>query len=104
MVFSFARSWHYLVSLNLSSFFFFFFFNDTATTEIYTFPYTTLFRSPCQPEPVCRDFRPGPPQHLSLSVQSASDLLGQGSSPKMHPHHTRCPQRLDEIGNSPGKR
>src|SRR6266436_141783 len=26
-------------------FFFFFFFNDTATTEIYTFPYTTLFRS-----------------------------------------------------------
>src|SRR5256885_12274265 len=24
----------------------FFFFNDTATTEIYTFPYTTLFRSP----------------------------------------------------------
>src|SRR2546422_11217144 len=23
----------------------FFFFNDTATTEIYTFPYTTLFRS-----------------------------------------------------------
>src|SRR5437764_1950878 len=27
------------------SFFFSFFFNDTATTEIYTFPYTTLFRS-----------------------------------------------------------
>src|SRR5256885_8866359 len=26
-------------------FYFFFFFNDTATTEIYTFPYTTLFRS-----------------------------------------------------------
>src|SRR2546427_9527051 len=25
--------------------YFFFFFNDTATTEIYTFPYTTLFRS-----------------------------------------------------------
>src|SRR5438105_13349253 len=25
--------------------FFFFFFNDTATTEIYTLPYTTLFRS-----------------------------------------------------------
>src|SRR3990167_8381626 len=24
-----------------------FFFNDTATTEIYTFPYTTLFRSCC---------------------------------------------------------
>src|SRR2546422_10869212 len=26
-------------------YFLFFFFNDTATTEIYTFPYTTLFRS-----------------------------------------------------------
>src|SRR3989338_8057088 len=26
-----------------------FFFNDTATTEIYTFPYTTLFRSPPHP-------------------------------------------------------
>src|SRR2546422_10238690 len=30
---------------------FFFFFNDTATTEIYTFPYTTLFRSPLAPVP-----------------------------------------------------
>src|SRR5205085_12162075 len=28
-----------------SSFFSFFFFNDPATTEIYTLPYTTLFRS-----------------------------------------------------------
>src|SRR3989304_1331814 len=27
----------------------FFFFNDTATTEIYTFPYTTLFRSAIVP-------------------------------------------------------
>src|SRR2546430_9634388 len=31
--------------LRLPVFSFFFFFNDTATTEIYTFPYTTLFRS-----------------------------------------------------------
>src|SRR2546423_8952847 len=29
----------------LHLFFFFFFFNDTATTEIYTLSYTTLFRS-----------------------------------------------------------
>src|SRR5471032_1980116 len=29
----------------------FFFFNDTATTEIYTFPYTTLFRSKSKPRP-----------------------------------------------------
>src|SRR6266853_5691775 len=33
----------------------FFFFNDTATTEIYTFPYTTLFRSQqCQPRRIRR--------------------------------------------------
>src|SRR5688572_31315566 len=40
--------------MSIFSFLFcFFFFNDTATTEIYTFPYTTLFRSctskPCSP-------------------------------------------------------
>src|SRR5438874_12696867 len=33
------------VLLVFSSRFFFFFFNDTATTEIYTLSYTTLFRS-----------------------------------------------------------
>src|SRR6266705_5956490 len=31
------------------SFLLFFFFNDTATTEIYTLSYTTLFRSEAQP-------------------------------------------------------
>src|SRR3989454_2304654 len=31
--------------------FFFFFFNDTATTEIYTLSYTTLFRSGLRPAP-----------------------------------------------------
>src|SRR5947209_20622476 len=31
--------------LSLFFYSFIFFFNDTATTEIYTFPYTTLFRS-----------------------------------------------------------
>src|SRR5688572_31764912 len=39
-------------TLRYSSFCFFFFFNDTATTEIYTFPYTTLFRSVSRPEMV----------------------------------------------------
>src|SRR6516164_512838 len=29
----------------MTRFAYFFFFNDTATTEIYTLPYTTLFRS-----------------------------------------------------------
>src|SRR2546427_3363326 len=31
--------------MHIHSLFFFFFFNDTATTEIYTLSYTTLFRS-----------------------------------------------------------
>src|SRR5260370_30094216 len=33
------------IFLRFSLFSLFFFFNDTATTEIYTLPYTTLFRS-----------------------------------------------------------
>src|SRR2546427_7916288 len=37
---------HKLSDLVLASNLFFFFFNDTATTEIYTLSYTTLFRSP----------------------------------------------------------
>src|SRR5215510_15246427 len=40
----------------------FFFFNDTATTEIYTLPYTTLFRSP-----------PQRPRRARLDRQSAQD-------------------------------
>src|SRR3712207_9021201 len=43
---------------------FFFFFNDTATTEIYTLPYTTLFRSE-------QFFRGGPVQ---VAMQNASSL------------------------------
>src|SRR6267378_227431 len=47
----------------------FFFFNDTPTTEIYTFPYTTLFRSPrasaaasaASAERTARDPRAGAP-------------------------------------------
>src|SRR2546430_13592570 len=40
------RTLLYSISQGLvKTFMFFFFFNDTATTEIYTFPYTTLFRS-----------------------------------------------------------
>src|SRR5438552_11850344 len=35
----------FLVIFNSYFIFCFFFFIDTATTEIYTFPYTTLFRS-----------------------------------------------------------
>src|SRR5438067_11603092 len=45
----------FLFYIFLIFFFFFFFFNDPATTEIYTFPYTTLFRSCwcCRPSTSC---------------------------------------------------
>src|SRR5690242_21574472 len=39
--------------------FFFFFFNDTATTEIYTLSYTTLFRSPAISQALHRRGHPG---------------------------------------------
>src|SRR5216684_7446388 len=47
-------------------FFFFFFFNDTATTEIYTLSYTTLFRSPC------RTIRTKPSLHSTRSTTRRS--------------------------------
>src|SRR6266498_2384527 len=50
-----------LIFLRLSVFFFF--FNDTATTEIYTFPYTTLFRSSTQPSPHHPPARQQPSRH-----------------------------------------
>src|SRR5438094_9017738 len=40
------RSSIFILSIRAISRTFFFFFNDTATTEIYTLSYTTLFRSP----------------------------------------------------------
>src|SRR2546430_10280049 len=43
-----------------------FFFNDTATTEIYTFPYTTLFRSRC----VIGGIKPQATDHGSADVRS----------------------------------
>src|SRR6478609_11950823 len=43
----------------VAGFFFFFFFNDTATTEIYTLSYTTLFRS-APAAPAAADVPPSP--------------------------------------------
>src|SRR3712207_7058395 len=49
----------------------FFFFNDTATTEIYTLPYTTLFRS-------------HRPLGLGLDLaQRAQDLPGDGQDERV---------------------
>src|SRR5947209_20119928 len=53
---------------------FFFFFNDPATTEIYTFPYTTLFRSRLAHP---RGHRPGldvPPGAAVRSEEHTSEL------------------------------
>src|SRR5467141_4810452 len=50
----------YSLSFPFNFFFLFFFFNDTATTEIYTLPYTTLFRS----------------NSLTLSVPPAAACVG----------------------------
>src|SRR5687767_7398088 len=44
----------------------FFFFNDTATTEIYTFPYTTLFRSGRRSRPVAHAADCGQPDDSDL--------------------------------------
>src|SRR5881275_3671506 len=64
-------------------FLFFFFFNDTATTEIYTvpytFPYTTLFRSHGRarrsgPGPRCA----GAPRH-KRSEEHTSELQSHGT-------------------------
>src|SRR2546421_6704907 len=63
---------------------YFFFFNDTATTEIYTLSYTTLFRSrsgvcrgSCRqrsPVGLCRTNRRRSEEHTS-ELQSRSDLV-----------------------------
>src|SRR5256885_12754364 len=56
---------------------FFFFFNDTATTEIYTFPYTTLFRSRAglvhQDDLGLDRQRPGDAQPLLLAAGERSE-------------------------------
>src|SRR5438093_11305261 len=57
----------------------YFFFNDPATTEIYTFPYTTLFRSagvPGEPRRVGRasgHFSVLPPALTTASITHADD-------------------------------
>src|SRR5437016_7479867 len=64
------------LSLPLSSFSFF--FNDTATTEIYTFPYTTLFRSSASAARPCYEPRAFPgragPRARARSGEHTSEL------------------------------
>src|SRR2546430_16024903 len=64
--------------------FFFFFFNDTATTEIYTLPYTTLFRS---------GFRAGRPSR-NEPIELA--LFGARLDAKA-PHQGRSEEHTSEL-------
>src|SRR6266850_5795784 len=57
-----------------SSGLFFFFFNDTATTEIYTLSYTTLFRSVRRPAAAARHrARPGARAETADSRRARSE-------------------------------
>src|SRR5712675_2794763 len=75
-------------------FFFFFFFNDTATTEIYTFPYTTLFRSP--PVPQHSDF-PGQAERRTGSAHPAIPRRSEEHTSELHSRlHLVCRLLLEK--------
>src|SRR5690242_21623796 len=62
---------------------FFFFFNDTATTEIYTFPYTTLFRS----------------AQADVVAAGTRDQRLPGAGEQRTEHEHRAPQPAGELGD-----
>src|SRR2546430_4428300 len=68
----------------------FFFFNDTATTEIYTLSYTTLFRSlgfaPAERLEEARPFGRGEPERR---------VAGDGATPR--PLHHRSEEHTSEL-------
>src|SRR5574341_2132047 len=79
--------------LSLLFLLFFFFFNDTATTEIYTFPYTTLFRSAGQRrelrgERVARE-RPGRHEGEPGRLRKGRGLLPNDADERVAPEPIR---------------
>src|SRR5574337_1101481 len=88
-------------------FFFFFFFNDTATTEIYTLSYTTLFRSSAprvdhhqaHPEVLLE----GRPQELGLALAHQSVVDVDAGQPVAHGtvNKGRRDGRVDAAGELP---
>src|SRR5256885_10356121 len=74
----------------------FFFFNDTATTEIYTLPYTTLFRSRAvQGLP---HLRLRPEGQLRQHLPVADDRRrGQPLRDRIRPHRLRSEEHTSEL-------
>src|SRR5437588_7605029 len=68
-------------------FFVFFFFNDTATTEIYTLSYTTLFRSVIV----------GSCRAKGVRVRSISWIQRSASSATPEAHATRSEEHTSEL-------
>src|SRR5947199_9319108 len=64
-----------------------FFFNDTAPTQIYTFPYTTLFRS-CSSSRVPRS---------TIGHSRWRDILGRSPLPRRSEEHTSELQSLRHL-------
>src|SRR5438093_10304553 len=61
---------------------FFFFFNDTAPTEIYTFPYTTLFRSQ---------------RHPNHPVGGGDETVGPGAGRRHRVNLRRARRRIEHA-------
>src|SRR5688572_32739504 len=74
---------------------FFFFFNDTATTEIYTFPYTTLFRSPLDDVERLRSDRAGGADYENPAHRAESREGSVSRSRAPRPRRDRKSTRLN---------
>src|SRR5256885_12976293 len=79
----------------VESFFSFFFFNDTATTEIYTFPYTTLFRSRSSGRKVPGALRAARRRHL-LERRGAENRSEEHTSELQSPCNLVCRLLLEK--------
>src|SRR5258708_21254555 len=74
-----------------TSLFFFFFFNDTATTEIYTLSYTTLFRSRLAQEAFARLLQ------LRQEGKVAAELMQMGTLEQLLEHGKNYRKRLETL-------
>src|SRR3712207_8940361 len=73
-----------------------FFFNDTATTEIYTLSYTTLFRSRCGPASGTGTSRPSPPRR-SPTARRRPSRPARRRSRRPRPPPSRSEEHTSEL-------